>query len=200
MPLVEPLSLGADPEVAELAAFFNTTLGFPPNSVLTMQRRPDIARAFITLNRAVMANHGRVTSEQKRLVALIASSAAGCRYCQAHGALAAERFGASQARLAEVWTYKASSLFSDAEKAAFDLALAGAQQPSAIDDELTARVRSHWDDGEIVELMGVIALFGFLNRWNDGMGTTLEAGAHAAAERSLSQQGWSPGKHGKAER
>ncbi|MEQ1812257.1 MAG: hypothetical protein ABL889_20175 [Terricaulis sp.] len=62
MPLVEPLPLGADPEVAELAAFFNTTLGFPPNSVLTMQRRPEIARAFIALNRAVMANHGRLTS------------------------------------------------------------------------------------------------------------------------------------------
>lgn len=46
MPLVEPLPLGADPEVAELAAFFNTTLGFLPNSVLTMQRRPEIARAL----------------------------------------------------------------------------------------------------------------------------------------------------------
>lgn len=195
MPLVEPLPLGADADVEELAKFFNTTLGFPPNSVLTMQRRPETARAFIALNRAVMANHGRVTDEQKRLVALIASSAAGCRYCQAHTALAAERFGASDARLAEVWTYQSSSLFSDAEKSAFDLALAGATQPSAIDDELAKRVRLYWDDGEIVELMGVIALFGFLNRWNDGMGTTLEAGAVAAGDQYLSEQGWSPGKH-----
>jgi uncharacterized peroxidase-related enzyme len=197
MPLVEPLPLGADPEVEELAAFFNTTLGFPPNSILTMQRRPEIARAFIALNKAVMANHGRVTNEQKRLVALIASSAAGCRYCQAHTALAAERFGASEARLAELWIYQSSTLFSEAEKAAFDLAIAGAAQPSAIDGELAARVRSYWDDGEIVELMGVIALFGFLNRWNDGMGTTLETGAAAAGERSLSERGWSPGKHAK---
>jgi uncharacterized peroxidase-related enzyme len=196
MPLVEPLPLGADPEVAELATFFNTTLGFPPNSVLTMQRRPEIARAFIALNRAVMANHGRLTSEQKRLVALIASSAAGCRYCQAHTALAAERFGATDARLAELWTYQTSKLFSEAEKAAFDLAIAGAAQPSAIDAALTERVRSHWDDGEIVELMGVIALFGFLNRWNGGMGTALEEGAADAGRRHLTNEGWSPGKHG----
>jgi hypothetical protein len=58
MPLVTPLPLGADTEVAELANFFNTTLGFPPNSVLTTQRRPEIARAFVALNKTMMTNHG----------------------------------------------------------------------------------------------------------------------------------------------
>jgi uncharacterized peroxidase-related enzyme len=196
LPLVSPLPLGTDSEIAELAKFFNMTLGFPPNSVLTMQRRPEIARAFIALNKAVMANHGRVTSEQKRLVALIASHAAGCRYCQAHTALAAERFGASEARLSALWTYQSSELFTDAEKAAFDLALAGAAQPSAVDAALIDRVRAHWDDGEIVELMGVIALFGFLNRWNDGIGTALEGPARDAGDRHLSLVSWSAGKHG----
>ena len=195
MPFVTPLPLGADAEIAELATFFNTTLGFPPSSVLTMQRRPEMARAFIALNKAVMTNHGRITSEQKRLVALIASHAAGCRYCQAHTALAAERFGASAERLAALWSYQSSALFTDAEKAAFDLALAGAMQPSGIDPPLMERVRQHWDDGEIVELMSVIALFGFLNRWNDGMGTRLEAPARDAGARYLESAGWSAGKH-----
>lgn len=198
MPLVSPLPLGADSEVAELAKFFNTTLGFPPNSVLTMQRRPEIARAFIALNRAVMANHGRLTSEQKRLVALISSSAAGCRYCQAHATLAAERFGSTESRLIAIWQYQTSDLFTDAEKAAFDLALAGSTQPSAIDAELVAKVRAYWDDGEVVELMGVISLFGFLNRWNDGMATTLEEAALRAGERRLANRGWHPGKHATA--
>jgi uncharacterized peroxidase-related enzyme len=195
MPLVTPLPLGTDPEVAELAQYFHTTLGFPPNSVLTMQRRPGIARAFIALNKAVMTNQGRLTSEQKRLVALIASNAAGCRYCQAHTALAAERFGASDVRFEELWSYQSSDHFTEAEKVAFDLALAGAAQPSAIDEVLIERARAHWDDGELVELMGVIALFGFLNRWNDGMGTTLEAPAREAGERRLEPVSWTPGKH-----
>jgi hypothetical protein len=43
MPLVDPLEKGSSPEVARLAAFFDETLGFTPNSVLTMQRRPVIA-------------------------------------------------------------------------------------------------------------------------------------------------------------
>ncbi len=41
MPLVDPLPADTDGEMRKLAEFFNETLGFCPNSVLTMQRRPD---------------------------------------------------------------------------------------------------------------------------------------------------------------
>ena len=58
MPLVRPLSADHNLETQELAAFFNETLGFCPNSVLTMQHRPAISKAFINLNKAVMANEG----------------------------------------------------------------------------------------------------------------------------------------------
>ena len=95
MPLVEPLTDISDPEVKELVNFFNETLGFCPNSVLTMQRRPGIAKAFVQLNMAVMENHGKLTSEFKRLIAFVSSNTAGCRYCQAHTIRAAERYGAS---------------------------------------------------------------------------------------------------------
>src|SRR5688572_32877296 len=120
MPLVDPLPADHSDEVAQVARFFESTLGFPPNSVLTMQRRPGIAKAFTLLNRAVMENGGRVTSEQKRLIGHLASAAAGCRYCEAHTALAAERFGATDERLAAIWEFRGSPLFSPAEKAAFE--------------------------------------------------------------------------------
>ncbi len=195
MPLVEPLAADHDAEVAELARFFNETLGFPPNSVLTMQRRPEIAKAFIALNKAVMANAGRVTSEQKRLVGLIASQTAGCRYCQAHTARAAERYGASVARIAEVWNYQRSALFSPAEKAALAFAQAAASVPNAVDERIAAELKQHWSDEEIVEILGVVALFGYLNRWNDSMATSIETGAVESGEKHLSARGWAPGKH-----
>ncbi len=195
MPLVTPLSADHDPEVAELAHFFNETLGFPPNSVLTMQRRPEIAKAFINLNKAVMTNAGRVTSEQKRLIGYIASLTAGCRYCQAHTALAAERYGASDARLAEIWSYERSDLFTSAEKAAFAFAQAAASAPNAVDKAIGAELKKHWTDEEIVEILGVVALFGYLNRWNDSMATTIETGAVEAGEAHLAARGWVKGKH-----
>jgi uncharacterized peroxidase-related enzyme len=196
MALVEPLAADHDAEVAELARFFNETLGFPPNSVLTMQRRPAIAKAFIALNKAVMENKGRVTSEQKRLIGYIASLTAGCRYCQAHTARAAERYGGSDARLAEVWTYERSDLFTPAEKAALAFAQAASSVPNAVDEKITAALKAHWSDEDIVEILGVIALFGYLNRWNDSMATAIEAGAVESGEKHLAARGWTPGKHG----
>ncbi len=195
MPVVSPLPADHDSDVAELAKFFLETLGFVPRSVLTMQRRPAIARAFIGLNRAVMRNEGKLTSEQKRLIGLLASSAAGCRYCQAHTALAASRYGATAERLHGIWQFRDSPLFSEAERSAFEFAMAAASVPNAVTPEIGARLRAHWDDGDVVEILGVIALFGFLNRWNDSMGTELEDGAIEAGQTFLADTGWTPGKH-----
>jgi AhpD family alkylhydroperoxidase len=111
-----------------------------------MQRRPEIARAFIELNKAVMTNQGRVTSEQKRLIALVSSQATGCRYCQAHTALAAERFGGAAERIRRVWEYPDSDLYSEGEKAAFDLAVAASMVPNGVDQALSERVRAHWSE------------------------------------------------------
>lgn len=195
MPLVQPLPADANPEVAELAKFFNETLGFCPNSVLTMMRRPAIAKAFINLNMAVMANEGRVTSALKRLIAYVSSNVTGCRYCQAHTIRAAERYGAEREQMEHVWEYRTHPAFSEAERAALDLAVAASNIPNDVDDSLMARMNEHWDEGEIVEIMGVIALFGYLNRWNDSMGTVMEPGAIESGERWLSQTDWEVGKH-----
>ena len=196
MALVEPLASEANEEVKELAKFFNETLGFCPNSVLTMQRRPQIAKSFIELNKAVMENHGGVTSALKRLVGYVSSHATGCIYCQAHTIRAAERYGAEQAKMENIWEYRTHPAFNEAERAALDLALAASTVPNGVDDELKQRLHQHWDDGEIVEILGVIALFGYLNRWNDSMGTSLEGGAEESGVKWLSGSGWQPGKHG----
>ncbi|MCL1038314.1 carboxymuconolactone decarboxylase family protein [Shewanella submarina] len=195
MPLVTPLPADTNAEVAKMAEFFNETLGFCPNSVLTMMRRPRIAKAFIELNMAVMENQGRLTSSLKRLIAYISSNITGCRYCQAHTIRAAERYGAEAAQLENVWEYRTHPAFSEAERAALDFAAAASVIPNDVDDELSERLHRYWKEDEIVEMLGVISLFGYLNRWNDSMGTTLEAGAIDSGEQLLSRRGWNTGKH-----
>jgi alkylhydroperoxidase family enzyme len=142
-----------------------------------------------------MENRGRVTSALKRLIGYVASHAAGCRYCQAHTIRAAERYGAQAEKLANVWEYATHPAFTDAERVALDFALAAASIPNGVDEALQERMRDHWDDGEIVEILGVVALFGYLNRWNDSMATTLEEGAEESAVRWLTSEGWERGKH-----
>ena len=194
-PLVLPASEQHDEELQRLVDFYNETLGFCPNSVKTMYHRPSIAYAFIELNKAVMENKGRVTSALKRLIGFISSNAAGCNYCQAHTIRAAERYDATKDQLFNIWNYQTHPSFNEAERAALDFALASSVIPNAVNDEIATRLRNFWNEGEIVEMLGVIALFGFLNRWNDSMGTEMEKGAIESGEQLLAQQGWTVGKH-----
>lgn len=194
-PLVKPKQDINDPELEKLILFFNETLGFCPNSVLTMYHRPRIAYAFVEMNMAVMENKGKVTSALKRLMGYLSSNAAGCRYCQAHTIRAAERYKASQAQLDNIWEYKTHPSFSPAEVAALDFALAASVIPNAVTDEIADELRKHWTESDIVEMLGVISLFGYLNRWNDSMGTEIESGAAESGNKLLSKKGWMEGKH-----
>ena len=195
MSLIDPIHTIEDAETKELVKFFNETLGFCPNSVLTMQKNPALAKAFINLNMAVMENHGALTSEFKRLIAFVSSNTSGCRYCQAHTIRAAERYGASKERLDNIWNFEESDCFSDQEKVALKFTREASKVPVATTKELEEELKQHWSENDIIEIMSVIALFGYLNRWNDVMGTSLEEDAVESANQYLKDKGWDIGKH-----
>jgi uncharacterized peroxidase-related enzyme len=197
MALVPPLGEAEmEPDLREHVQFFKGPLGVIPNSVRTMAHRAPIARAFTDLNVAVMTDYGAVTPEFKRLIGYVSSFASGCMYCQAHMILASERFGASEERLADVFDFEGSPHFTDAEKAALAFAGAATAVPNAVSEEVGARLRAHWSPEAIVEIMGVVALFGYLNRWNDSMGSALEDLPRGKGEDRLAgATGWTVGKH-----
>ena len=194
-PLVSPLDRNSTKQAREMADFYDETLGFTPNSLFTMMHRPRIAKAFLEMNQAVMENKGSITSSMKREIAYLSSMTTGCRYCEAHAIRAAERYGSSKERLENIWEYKSHVAFSEADRAMFDLAIAASQVPNGVSEEIKARAKKFFSDGEIVEILGVVALFGYLNRWNDSMGTELENPAVKSAEKILEARGWEVGKH-----
>jgi alkylhydroperoxidase family enzyme len=100
------------------------------------------------------------------------------------------------AKLADVWTYASSPHYSQRERLALDFVLAASSQPNAVTDEQFVELRAHWSEGEIVEILGVVAMFAFLNRWSDTMATPLEARPVEVAQQALGAQGWGVGKHG----
>ncbi|MEQ9815608.1 MAG: carboxymuconolactone decarboxylase family protein [Azospirillaceae bacterium] len=193
MALIDPLPTDATPELEEAFAFFMGPLGFVPNSMRIMQRRPAMVKAFSALNAAVMA--GAVDPGLKRLIGHVASRVAGCQYCMAHTVLGAERKGIAEDKLHAVWVYPTSPLFSAAERAALDFAAAAASVPNAVTPEIAQALKAHWSEDEIVEILGVVALFGFLNRWNDSLATPLEDEAGRLGDTYLADHGWTRGKH-----
>ena len=192
---LDPLPIETTPDLAEHFKFFVGTLGFVPNSVLTMQRKPKLVKALAALNGAVMDPQGEVDLGFRRLIGHFSSKAAGCQYCMAHTALGARNFGIDEAKLDAIWDYRTSSHYTEAERVALDFAAAASQVPNDVTDTMFAAMKRHWSDGQIVEILGVIALFGYLNRWNDTMATPLESVPLAIAETFLARGGWKAGKH-----
>ena len=114
----------------------------------------------------------------------------------AHTAGGALRLGVSEEKLAAVWEYRTSPLYSAAERVALDFALAAASQPNDVSDGLFDDMKRHWNEGQIVEIAALVSLFGFMNRWNDTMATPLEEEPLEVGKKHLAGHGWKPGKHG----
>ena len=130
------------------------------------------------------------------LVSLMASHAAGCRYCQSHMANLSSIYEAPDDKIAAIWEFETSALFSEAERAALRLAMKASVVPNAAEEDDFGALRKHFNDAEIVEIVASIALFGYLNRWNDTMATELEEVPSNVAMRTIGPVGWRPGKHG----
>ncbi len=194
MARIEPLAPDQLTDLGTLLAAVEAAMGFVPNSMLTMARKPEILRSFAALAGSVLGP-GRLERELKQLVAFVTSNAAGCRYCQAHTSHSAERAGASEEKIQAAFDYETSPLFSEPERAALRLAHAAGLVPNQATDAHFEALREHYDDEEIVEIVAVISLFGWLNRWNDTLATTLEEKPVAFATDVLATHGWQIDKH-----
>ena len=173
MTRIAPLSLEELPkETRKSLEYAQSIMGFTANDVLTMARWPALLQAMQPMV-AVIYGPGRLDDGLKRLIALVTSTASGCRYCQAHTAHGAAAVQVDPAKIDAVWEFETSELFSEAERAALRIARDGATQN--INDTDFASLKEHFDDREIMEIVAVISLFGFLNRWNAALNTEIEA-------------------------
>ncbi len=192
------LSSASEAQLAEsqdLLGIAAAAMGFEANSLKVMARQPALLQGFMALSSAILGPGASLDPVLRQMIAHISSAAAGCAYCQAHTAHGAEHRGADAAKLAALWSFETSDLFSPAEKAALDLALAAGSVPNQSTDAHFEALRPHYSEDEIVEIVGVIALFGFLNRWNDTLATTLEDSPLAFAEAHLAPAGWDGTRH-----
>ena len=194
-PRLAPLPPEHTPELTDAFEASRKRMGFIPNSQLIMQRVPRMVKAYAQLAAAIWDPNGSLPMELKRLISYVASRSAGCQYCMAHTAEGAAKHGVAQRKLDAVWDYRTSPLFDAAERAALDVAIAAGCVPNAVTDEMFSELRKHWSDEQVVEIVGVIAMFGFLNRWNDTFATPLEDEPLEFGERHLAPQGWSALKH-----
>lgn len=196
MPRITPRERADAPELEDVFDRAERALGFVPNSFFTMARSPGMLRAFSRLSREVIGVPGKAPLGLKRMLAYMASRSAGCQYCSAHTASAAvEVDGVPAEKIEAIFEYETDPLFSEAERAALRMAQSAGTVPNAVTDADMDALKRHFDEDQIVELVGVVCLFGWLNRWNDTMATPLEERPIEFGERHLAPSGWDPAKH-----
>ncbi len=135
-----------------------------------------------------------VSGELKQLVFTVASLASGCRHCQSHGAYHLHKIGVPDEKIQALWSFETSDLFTDAERAALRLAMAAGVAPNMTEPENFVEMRQHFTNIQIVEILAVIAVGGYLNRWNDTIATVTDQESVDFADQVLRQFGWDPGK------
>ena len=183
-------------EVADHMERWKKTKGYPPNSWLVMVRKPKVFRAYRDLHTAVMIEPGEVPKALKFMVAEVVSMAAGDPYCAAHNAEnAVEVGGLDTAKVEALAHFRQSPLFTDAERAALELAHAAGSCPQRVTDAHFDALKKHFSEDAIVEIVSVLALLGWLNRWCMTFAPELEEKAAAFGEKHLARSGWAPGVH-----
>lgn len=156
---------------------------------------PELKEIFTQLAALVMTAENSVSRQLRAEVFTMASIAGGCQHCQAHGGFSLSLMGVDPERIRDIWNFEQSDAFANAEKAALRLARDAAQVPNLVEPGHFDSLREHFSNQAIRELLAVVSLAGWYNRWNNSIATVTDQELVDWASEHLSQVGWERGKH-----
>ena len=156
------------PDVGALFDKVYAQRGNVPNMFRTMAHRPEIF-ATMQAHFAAVLNTGTVPTKLKELIIVRTSQVNRTPYCLASHTLLARSLGWSEEQLAHLAEWPGREDFTPAEKAALRLAETVTRDAHSLSDEQFAELRTHYSEGEVVELLCAIGLFNYFNRFNDAL-------------------------------
>jgi len=173
MSRIEPRPINEVPEFKELMEQGAKTMGFMPEDGLIMAHCPEMLKGTGHFINSILGT-GTLDGGLKRMMGYITSQASGCHYCSAHTSFTALKNGIDEAKMKAIWEYPTSKLFSAKEKIALQLAHHASMIPNGSTDDDFEELKKHFNQEEIVEIVFTISLYGFLNKFNSTVKTTIE--------------------------
>ena len=116
-----------------------------------------------------VVSNSTLPAATQELVNLRASQINGCGFCTDMHTKDALHAGASQTRINLVATWREATCFTDAERAALELAEQGtriADGAGGVSDEAWAKAAEHYGEEELGALVSLIAVINAFNRLN----------------------------------
>jgi len=159
----------ANSQIEEIFQEIEGAFGMVPNLFRTYAHHPPLLEANWNKVKQVMMT-GRVPRKTKEAIALLVSRDNGCDYCVAAHTGALRSIGVSPQEIATIETDLEQAAFTAKEKALIHFARLANRQPLKItNEEFAALRRIGADDGEIVEVLGVMELFTSFNKFLDAL-------------------------------
>ncbi len=187
----------AGPLVRLIYRLTRRQLGRNVTPVTLYAHQPRLLLGYGIFEKAV-AGSARIDAPVRVLVELKAAALLGCEFCIDIGSHLAREAGVSEAQLLDLWRYESSPHFDPPQRCALDLAVAMTRAPVDVSDELFARLRKHFGDAELVELVNLIALENLRSRFNATFGLGADGfseGMVCARPEAVAIEGASPPTH-----
>jgi len=141
--------------------------GNVPNMYRVFAHRPWLLTTMDAHFSAVMGS-GTVPLRTKELLALQTSLANASDYCTRAHTLQAERCGVSEEQIAALLDFE-NGPFDEKDKAAFRFGLQMTRDANGISEESFRQLRAYFEEAEVLEIVAVVGLFNYLNRFNEAL-------------------------------
>jgi AhpD family alkylhydroperoxidase len=125
-----------------------------------------VVRHFVSANKA--AADSTLPAATMELVKIRASQINGCGFCLDMHTKDAAKAGETAVRLSLVAAWREAKVFTEAERAALELAEQGTRiaDGGGVTDEAWANAAKHYDDDQLTTLVAQIAIINAFNRMN----------------------------------
>lgn len=171
MPRIQPVSqTTADSATVQLLSGVEKKLGMVPNLISTMANSPAVAKAYLGFSQALAG--GQLPARLREQLALVVGETNQCGYCLAAHTALGQGAGLSEAETCDA----RRAIASDAKvQAALEFAREIVTERGQVSDESLLAIRqAGYNDGEIAEIVGNVALNLFTNYFNHVAGTEID--------------------------
>lgn len=172
--VLPPTEVGG--ELEELYEQIKARMGLPmvPNIFQTFSLKPAILGAVWGMFRTVMLGETEIPRELKEMIAVVVSKANNCHYCVAVHSFSLQLLGLEEERVEQITRDYLQADLDERTKAILDFAVKVSKAADEVgEEEVDSLRRLGLSDGEILEIVTVVAMFNAINRVADALGVEL---------------------------
>jgi len=174
LPYIEPED--ADPITAQVYADAEARFEMVLNIFKITGHAPEMGQKMWQIFFDILQEGPTVDWYTKELLILKATKMGDCLYCVTQHEVVSARLGVTEEKQRDIVgvEYRRSEHYTEAEKAILDLCSHVVLNPEEIPADVWARVKEHYNDGQIVEIVTTIGAYLQVSKFGDALGVELE--------------------------